>query len=297
MGWDELPKYFRAFAKLAGAAVIASSFYASGLEAEENNLNIRELLKKDFGLDVNIAGGIGHRNDPIVIRDTNTALAALTEMEVLKGLGRGRGVLWRTLSKELVEKDTHLVQQVKVETKHVKNNEVVTQTEAYYFDISASGQRSEALPDTVAVLPDGQMLPYEFAWLHYQGVINNEPENPGMGVSVAYGAPGTKATIYLYDKGIRGIPADINSPVVRSEFKEVQADVLKVNPSADPLGPERAGKKFHFQSFRVNGEISLVGVGAYRGKFVKVRLTHLDDSVLSEAAAQSLSAIEAFFSH
>ena len=51
-------------------------------------MNLRDMLKMDFGLELNIGGGFGqHRQDPIIVLDRNHVEASMTEMRVLKALG------------------------------------------------------------------------------------------------------------------------------------------------------------------------------------------------------------------
>lgn len=61
------------------------------------------MLKRDFNLELNIADGFGQtRDDPITILDSNTTDASMTKMQVLKGLGMGRGILWRSIDRKSV---------------------------------------------------------------------------------------------------------------------------------------------------------------------------------------------------
>lgn len=271
---------------------------ATAATMEQAKVNIREMLKRDFGLDLHISGGLGQRkDDPIVILDTSPLAASFTQMQVLRGIGKGRGVLWRTLARTPVQDASTALEQVKIETKEVTNTEVITQVENYYFDISASIQKGGSLPLAVTTSKGcSHNLPYELGWLHYDGSVDNEPHNPGLGQSVAYGAPGTKVTIYVYDKQQTNIPSSIEAEPVIREFENAQSDLLKAHPAATPLAPAFSGKALHIRPFEVDGDVSLVALGVCRGKFVKARLTHVDDPILREVAKQFFSEMNALLS-
>lgn len=265
---------------------------------EEGKVSIRELLKRDFGLDLHISGGLGQRSDdPIVILDTTPLSASLTQMQVLRGIGKGRGVLWRTLARTPFQDASTAIEQVKIETKEITNTEVISQVENYYFDVSASAQRGKSLPlAETASRGCGRNLPYELGWLHYDGSIDNERQNPGLGHSIEYGAPGTKATIYVYDHALTNIPSSIEAGVVVREFENAQGDLLKVHPTAVSVAPAFSSKTLHIRPYKVDGNVSLVGLGVCRGKFVKVRLTHVDDPILHDVAKAFLSDMHSLLS-
>ena len=54
------------------------------------SLSLKELLKRDFGLNLNIAGGFGQRDDPTLILSDTESEAAHTELSVLRVIGKGR---------------------------------------------------------------------------------------------------------------------------------------------------------------------------------------------------------------
>jgi hypothetical protein len=266
--------------------------------AQENIMNIRTLLKKDFNIDLNISGGDGKKDAPIIIQDKDRSAAALTEIQVLRGLGRGRGILWRTQGKNLFESNGKKIEQFKIETKEVSETKIVTQLENYYFDISASEKNKISLPDAEVNLPNNLgSVPFDFSWLHYSSLENNEIEYPGYGVTIAYGSPGIKGTIYIYDNKLDHIPSDINNIEVIKEFEKSKIDILKVHADTQSLADEYISTVIRVEKMIVNGEKSILGLGVYKGKFFKVRISNIDDPVLNEAVLQCVKAIELFLSN
>jgi hypothetical protein len=107
--------------------------------------DLRAMLKRDFSIDLPIAGGFGaSTDDPIIITATNQLEASATEMLVLRCIGKGRGVLWRTLARASIGRGSTWREQVKIETKEVNSTEIVTQTENYYFDVAAADRVTKA---------------------------------------------------------------------------------------------------------------------------------------------------------
>ena len=128
------------------------------------SLDLKSMLNRDFGFDLKIAGGLGGAaEDAIVIISSDPFEAAATQMLVLRGIGRSRGVLWRTLARVALESGGKWFEQVKIETKEVRSTEIVTQRENYYFDVVAADPRHEGLPNASGFVDPkiGLSLPYE----------------------------------------------------------------------------------------------------------------------------------------
>jgi hypothetical protein len=161
-------------------------------------LDLKSMLTRDFGLDLKIAGGFGgSAEEAIIITSSDPFEAAATQMLVLRGIGKGRGVLWRTLARVALESRGKWLEQIKIETKDVRSTEIVTQRENYYFDVVAADPRHEGLPPASGFVDRkiGLSLPYEIGWLHLDNVIDNEPMAKGFGKSLAGDAVTTSVTL------------------------------------------------------------------------------------------------------
>ncbi|MGF7214744.1 hypothetical protein GGR92_000884 [Spirosoma lacussanchae] len=100
-------------------------------------MNLRELLIYDFGVDFPIYGGNGNSIDnPIVIERTLINDYVGTEYAILKYLGIGRGIEWKTIGQQLLGHNDKLIDKIKIETKEITPTQIITQVENYYFDIS-----------------------------------------------------------------------------------------------------------------------------------------------------------------
>jgi len=258
-------------------------------------MNLREMLKRDFGLELMISGGYGQSlDDPIIVLNSNPIDASMTEMHILRAIGKGRGILWKTLARTPVENDRLSLEQIKIETKEVTASEIITKRENYYFDVSMAVARGEFLPTVIAFSDKRSKLglPYELGWLHYEGMTDNEPAAAGLGQSIAYDAPGIKATIYVYDKKRPDIPSDIDASVVRNELGVAVSDLMKLHPTASPLGDFSKIKTLLIRTFKIDGDVSVVALGVFRDKFIKLRITYIHDPLLVEVVNQSISAFQ-----
>ena len=100
-------------------------------------MTLKELLKSDFGVDLPISGGFGNSIDnPIILHRTDLNDYVGTESFILKCLGKGRKIEWKLLGQELLNQNERNVDKIKIETKQSTNNEIITQIENYYFDIT-----------------------------------------------------------------------------------------------------------------------------------------------------------------
>ena len=81
-------------------------------------MSIKQRLFSDFGYDLNIAGGLGQSvDDPIHVLSETEQDAYQTQYMVLRGLGQGRKVIWRTLEINRTSDEASQLLQYKIETK------------------------------------------------------------------------------------------------------------------------------------------------------------------------------------
>lgn len=254
------------------------------------------MLKRDFDLELNIASGSGKsRDDPIVVLDSNPLDASKTEMTLLMGLGMGRGVLWRTLARNPIKHSNIFIEQIEIEIKEITDTEVITTRENYYFNVSKVITNQDHLPEVIAYSDVGIKLdlPFELGWLHFKGVTDHESDSPGAGVGIAYGALGIKATVFVYDNTRADISDDIDSIDVQNEFKRAVFDFIEASPTAGTSGELSKNRSFLLQAFNVGGNFSITGLGVFRGKFIKLRITHVQDALLIDVSNQFIASVEA----
>lgn len=100
-------------------------------------INLRALLKADFDIDFPISGGSGGlRESPIVIHYHEPNDYVSVEYNILRCLGKGRGIEWKVIQQALLHIEGRSIDQLKIETKEITEHEVITQTENYYFDVT-----------------------------------------------------------------------------------------------------------------------------------------------------------------
>ena len=101
-------------------------------------MNIREQIKKDFGVDLPIKGGIGNSIDnPIILEKQNQVYDFVaTEYAYLKFLGIGRGIIWQPIKQKMILHNDRRIDKITIKTVETTDEEIVTQIENYYFDIT-----------------------------------------------------------------------------------------------------------------------------------------------------------------
>lgn len=260
---------------------------------------IRETLLRDWGDDLPISGGWGQsREDPIIVLSSDPTIVAKTQMQVLRGIGRGRGVYWRRLSRELLTDDKPGIERLRIESVELTPSEKITQTSAYYFDVSAmlvSGWEEVHSYETFSQCR--QLFPFEIGWLHIGPFTNFEIQQAGLGVSVAYSAPGIEATLYVYDSGQRDIPEDLTHPMVQSEFKKADTELKTANAGCLPF-PEPPFDGQHLSRSYQTGEdlkkITLLALTTHKHNFVKMRVTWDRDAFIDQVASGWIEAVLRF---
>jgi len=104
---------------------------------DTSDINLRAMLKEDFGIDLPISGGTGNSRDrPVIIgyRIPNHYVAV--EHTVLRCLGIGRRVEWKLLQQALIEHNGRKLDQMQIETERTTDTQIITQIENYYFDVT-----------------------------------------------------------------------------------------------------------------------------------------------------------------
>jgi hypothetical protein len=258
-------------------------------------LNIKQLLKQDFGYDLDISGESGQSSaDPIFILSGSTKKAADTQYLFLKGLGRGRKILWRTIDIDLYSDEIPKLIKHQIETKYVTEDEVITTTENYYFLWKSADFGSPADSHSIAHFDKdlGIKFQKQISWLHFQEIINNEEQHPGLGYTLSYGGLGIKATIYVYP-----FPDSLEHPAnYLDELKNARSGIVKIygREAIEHDWDIVEGRDHAFYTFIPKNDpknISGIMVTNVKEHFVKVRFTHFDEGFMREIAGDFLDSV------
>jgi hypothetical protein len=136
----------------------------------------------------------------------------------------------------------------------------------------------------------GLSIPDRVGSLVYARTVDFESKTPGLGYALRFGGqPGWLVDVYLYDLGLKTIPADAESEVIRSQLAQARGDVFElgkrgtyadVADKGDFTVPASGKPRFICSSFgyrrgeRVDIEVeSYLCLSSWKDKFVKVRMT------------------------
>ncbi|MFZ0569074.1 MAG: hypothetical protein WCD20_00305 [Rhodomicrobium sp.] len=259
---------------------------------------LHDLLLRDWGTGLPISGGSGQsRENPIIVTATDADTVALSQLLTLRGLGRGRGIFWRSISRALLGEQWPGVEQFKIKAVELTDTQVITQTENYYFNVSAmqsAGRTWQSLPLLIHHDVSGLTFPYEIGWMHFDRKLNNEAQAPGLGTTLFYAAPHTRCSIYIYDRGYINIPNDVKDELVKDEFENAHGDITVEHPDYErwPDPPKRNDCLRRF--YRVGNEgydVSLLVLTASRGRFIKARLTWMRDYLIDRLVGESVDSL------
>lgn len=250
-------------------------------------ISLRDLLLRDWGTDLPIRGGYGQsRQDPIIITVADPETVAVTEMSTIGGLARGRGVFWRLLARTLLGDAWPHIEQIEIETVAIGATEIITQTENYYFDVTAMNAINSEWRAVIAISyrdASGLVFPYEIGWTHFDNRSNNEQHSPGLGVTLQYKAPSINFSVFVYDLGRANISNDIWDREVKEEFETAARHLASVHPEliAWPDRPTNANVLERYFKFGDGArDASLLAMMVSCGKFIKVRATWARDQFI-----------------
>lgn len=136
----------------------------------------------------------------------------------------------------------------------------------------------------------GLSIPDRVGSLVYARTVDFESKTPGLGYGLRFGGqPGWIVDVYLYDFGMKSIPADAESEVIRNQLAQAKGDVFElgkrgtyasVTDKGDFTVPASSKPRFICSSFsylrgeRVDIDVeSYLCLSSWNDKFVKIRMT------------------------
>ena len=247
-------------------------------------MNVRAALKADFGIDVRVAGGTGQRADPFVIEACSAFHAVRTQLDLLRGLGKGRRELWRLFDVETSHDEESPRQIIRIDTVLFTDTDITTERRALFFDVGAV----DGLPDAegdISVWRDPRTileLPSQVGWLHFDEAVDNAPGEDVLNASLLYSGAGAKATLYVY--GLSDYVRAASSPTeMRArELAAACSQIQQVNPTAEAPWPTLVNGPFVIQYFIIGDDVSVAGIALLGQHVVKLRLTYFDDPKMRE---------------
>jgi hypothetical protein len=244
-------------------------------------MNLRQALKADFGIEVLVQGGCGLPDDPFVIEPCSAMEATRTQLNLLRGIERGRGELWRLLQAERV---APAVQRLRIKTVLLTRDQIIDETRRYYFDVGqVDGVPDAGVPFIEWADPRTTFVaPYQIGWLHFDGATANNKSKYILDTSLHYSSIGAKATIYIYDFVDRlrreGLPEECRARELESVCDEIRA----FQPNLEAPWSVHVAEPFAFQAFLSDKDMTIAGVAVLGGRFLKLRLTFFDEPKMRE---------------
>lgn len=215
-------------------------------------------------------------------------MATQTQLDLLRGLGKGRQELWRLIDTQMLPEAKFLTQVVNLEAFSLTQHEAVTEFRSCYFDVSkvaglpCPDNPGEAWIDLLTMFS----APYQIGWMHFENMIDNG--GPGRcDMTLVYDAFGARATLYLYEAQYNKASKACSSDGRIYELGLVCDQIRRQYPEAETLGPPVLAEPFILRSFSINEKLSIVGIAVItnpfgKDHFVKFRLTFHDSLEMRE---------------
>jgi hypothetical protein len=245
--------------------------------------SLAELFQKEFGLTVSVVSGDGSRASPWHIPEVDPKTAAVHAMRLLTAFGRGQQVLWRVLGTEPVE-ESDSVQRVVIERVRFEETEVITEKAAYYFQYEPAASGVVLITALGCTQPEASLsLPHQIGWLHYQGNSTSMPPDlAGAGYAAAYGAPGIKATIFVYPGTSPAMDNPITMAEVEEEFRIADAALTQgggfTSAGEETRNPKKSAVlQWIWKMYFGKDGVSFLMITAIGNRFVKTRITSHSD--------------------
>ncbi len=258
-------------------------------------MTLRLDLKADFGIDVKIDGVEGTRRDPFRLEPCTADEGALTQLALFRGLGFGRQELWRLLDAEVLPGSDANMQRLRVEAVAFTETQIITETRAYYFDVS----RVNGTPNPLDPVPAWKhddcafVARHQLGWLHFDHAVDNNPDSDHLDVSLFYSSIGAKATLFIYQPSGATAAAPAGIERCAAELKSTFAQITSLYPNAESPWDIAIMEPLLLQHFLIGDDLSVAGVADLGKYLLKLRLTFQDDLKMRELMSLSIAELRA----
>ena len=251
---------------------------------------LRDLLLKDFGLDLPIAGGSGRNaEDPIVIATDSLYLAVEAQDSIAACLFGGQQ--WRLVAKQ-ADPVRPAVECCHYEIRFIDGDKLVAEPRQLYFDTrSLKLAPGRSTPACGFGLGErfGFGLPAQFGWLHFLRM--GPVDQPAGGLRLDYAARQTEVSLTLY-------PAPEGQPTetgLQAELEQALADLRTEFPGLQPAS-ENKGANLRYLSFDAGQRFSALALTSYQSHYCRIRLT-LAESAIGQDFQCLMDSLSAMLSH
>lgn len=261
----------------------------------ELGLQLRDNIRRDFGVNVCIEGGAGTFDIPYKIEPISGEAAAKTQMQLINCIARGQNVFWRLQEWSPVE-EALPTQAVRYETIAFTPDEVETTKIAIYFDTrSVDGYSIEHAPVTAWEDEEtGLKFPFELGWLHFSRKRRYEVVSDGGEASevttLEYTGPGAHGEIDIRPEGGRH-----SKRTAMEALEQVCQGYEKMNPDAQSPWPAKEIDGVAMRFYLAGEDIECFAFSTKQGGSVRLFAKFFDDGHTRQMLQDSIKSFGRIF--
>lgn len=261
----------------------------------ELGLQLRDNIRRDFGVNVRIEGGAGTFDIPYKLEPISGEAAAITQMQLINCIARGQNVFWRLREWAPVE-EALPTQAIRYETKAFTSDEVETVKIAIYFDTrSVEGCSIEHAPVTAWQDEEtGIKFPFELGWLHFSRNRRYEAVSDDgdmyEGTTLEYTGPGARAEIDILPATTRHAKYS-----AMEALEKVCQSFEKMNPDAQSPWPAKEIDGVAMRFYVVEEDIKCLAFSTKQGGSVRLSIQYFDERHTREMLQDSIKAFGQIF--
>ena len=242
-------------------------------------MKLKELLLKDFNIDLPISGSFGQSKDsPIVILTDNQEEASLTQYQILKCIYSVSEFTWRQTERSYIDSSAGLIEKVSSDVKYINKDDesqIITEKRNFYFDLSLLNiDITKKLSPPLISLPQpyNTKISQQLTWLHFDRMFNNENICNGAGFTLFYSLPFTKCSIYIYNNNAQKEIETNPDHATKTEFTNICKSIESSNNIIDILSEHKMNNSY-WKVYKTNTGYTLAIIAPYKNHFIKSRTT------------------------
>jgi hypothetical protein len=236
---------------------------------------LRDLLLKEHGLDLPIAGGSGRNaEDPVVIATDSLFHAIEAQDSIAACLFGGPEHQWRLVGKEL-DAARPWIECCHYEIRFIDGETLVAEPRQLHFDLRRlklpSGRTTPACGFALGER-FGFGLPAQFGWLHFVRMAPSPLEADGL--QLDYAARQTRVELTFYPAA----GGQVSEAGLQAEMDRALAALQTEHPGLQPASENR-DVNLRYASFDAGRQFSALALTSYRGHYCRVRMTLAESAI------------------
>lgn len=250
-------------------------------------MNLKDILKEDFNLDLPISGGLGNTvEDSIVIQTADPDTASVVAMGIAAAIFPSAGVYWQCIGMEPVQESPDVFKYI-YGTLQLTEAEVVQSARELYFNLGALGigaLQVQAIPNYSLGENIPVVLPAQLGFAHLLEVQANNAESEPDDQTLIYDFPEGGLSIRVKQGTAETDPEEL----LDREFAEAKIAAASKANTFNAINTQRV-QGHRYLAYELDGVSEMLFICSSKGYVISATVSiKVQEKALFDAAIECL---------